>query len=47
LEHFEYRLLDRRTLDVQELNRLGLDGWQVVSAFPAGEGLRLVLLRRL
>ena len=46
-EHFEYRVLERRALDVEELNRLGLDGWQLVSTFPAADGLRLVLLRRL
>ena len=45
--HFEYRVLDRRELDVQELNQLGLDGWQLVTAIPVGEGLKLVLQRRL
>jgi hypothetical protein len=46
-EHFEYRVLERPSLDVEELNRLGFDGWQLVSTFPSGESLRLVLLRRL
>jgi hypothetical protein len=46
-EHFEYRMVERRALDVEELNRLGRDGWQLVSTFPSGEALRLVLLRRL
>jgi hypothetical protein len=45
--HFEYRVLDRREIDVQELNQLGLDGWQLVTAIPVGEGLKLVLQRRL
>jgi hypothetical protein len=45
--HFEYRLLDRQDLDVQELNQLGLDGWRLVTVLPSGEGLKLVLLRRL
>jgi len=46
-EHYEYRVLERLELDVEELNRLGLDGWLLVTALPAAEGLRLVLMRRL
>jgi hypothetical protein len=46
-EHFEYRMLERRELDVQELNSLGLDGWLLVTTLPSAEGLRLVLMRRL
>lgn len=45
--HFEYRLLERQALDAQELNQLGLDGWRLVTAIPSGDGLQLVLLRRL
>jgi hypothetical protein len=46
-EHFEYRLLERASLDAEELNRLGLDGWRLVSALPSGKGVQLVLMRRL
>lgn len=46
-EHFEYRLVERSELDLEELNRLGLDGWRLVTAIPSDEGFKLVLLRRL
>lgn len=46
-EHLEYRLLDVPALDAAELNRLGLDGWQLVSALPSPKGVQLVLMRRL
>jgi hypothetical protein len=45
--HFEYRLLERSDVDLQELNRLGLDGWRLVTAIPSDEGFKLVFLRRL
>ena len=45
--HYEYRLLERRDVDLQELNRLGLDGWLLVTALPSGQGYKLVLQRRL
>jgi hypothetical protein len=44
---FEYRTLERPTLDAEELNRLGLDGWELAAAWPEGKGVRLVLLRQL
>jgi hypothetical protein len=46
-DHFEYRLLERRKLDLAELNQLGLDGWRLVTAIPSDDGVELVLLRRL
>jgi hypothetical protein len=46
-EHFEYRILECASLDAEELNRLGLDGWELAAALPDGKGLRLVLMRRL
>jgi Tfp pilus assembly protein PilZ len=46
-DRFEYRILDVPTVDEEELNRVGLDGWHLASAVPAGPGLRLVLCRRL
>jgi len=46
-EHFEYRLLEDSALDPAELNRLGLDGWQLVAALPSPKGVQLVLMRRL
>jgi len=46
-DRFEYRSLERPTLDVEELNRLGLDGWELASAWPDGKLVRLVLLRRI
>ena len=46
-DHFEYRVFERPRLDVEELNRLGLDGWEVAAAWPDGAGVRLILLRRI
>lgn len=46
-DHYEYRLLERREIDLQELNQLGIDGWLLVTALPSGEGLKLVFQRRL
>jgi hypothetical protein len=46
-ERFEYRVVDVQEIDVEELNRLGLDGWQLALATPLEGGLRLVLSRRL
>ncbi len=46
-DHFEYRLLERFTVDVEELNSLGLDGWQLVAGLPSAKGVQLVLVRRL
>jgi hypothetical protein len=45
--HYEYRVLERRDIDVHELNRLGLDGWLLVTSLPAGHGLKLIFQRRL
>jgi len=45
--HYEYRVLDRPAVDVEELNRLGLDGWRLTTTLPSPGGLRLVLVRRL
>lgn len=46
-DRFEYRVLERPAVEVEELNRLGLDGWAVAAAWPDGEGVRLILLRRI
>lgn len=46
-DHFEYRVLERPTLDVDELNRLGLDGWRLATVLSSGGGIQLVLMRRL
>lgn len=46
-DHFEYRVLERFTLDAAELNSLGLDGWQLSAALPSTKGVQLVLMRRL
>ena len=46
-ERYEYRVVDRAAFEVEDLNRLGLDGWQLATAVPLAEGLRLVLARRL
>ena len=46
-ERFEYRVLEVAELDEADLGRLGLDGWQLSSALPVAQGLRLILLRRL
>ncbi len=45
--HYEYRLLDRPEVDVEELNHLGLDGWRLAAALPSPAGVRLILLRPL
>jgi hypothetical protein len=47
VEHYEYRLLERPQVDVDELNRLGRDGWRLASAVPRAESVQLVLSRRL
>ena len=46
-EHYEYRVLERRELDVEELSHLGLDGWLLATTLATTDGLRLVLVRRL
>lgn len=46
-EHFEYRVLDRPAVEAGELERLGLDGWQLAAALPSRNGVQLVLMRRL
>jgi Tfp pilus assembly protein PilZ len=45
--HYEYRLLVRNELDADELNRWGLDGWQLSGVVPQDAGLKLILQRRL
>jgi hypothetical protein len=45
--HFEYRVLERAEIEESELSRLGIDGWELAAAYPAGKGVKLVLLRRL
>lgn len=45
--HYEYRMIERSEVDVEELNRLGLDGWRLAAAIPSKSGCKLVLLRRL
>lgn len=46
-DHFEYRVLEREALDEAELNRLGLDGWELSAVVHDGHAFRLVLQRRL
>jgi len=46
-DRFEYRILDRPQLDADELNRLGLDGWELAAVSPEKGAVRLVLLRRM
>jgi hypothetical protein len=46
-ERYEYRLLERRALDTEELNRLGLDGWLLSAVVPRSGGVVLVLSRLL
>jgi PilZ domain len=47
VEHFEYRIVERPALGVEDLNRMGLDGWELAATLPSNEGVRLVFLRRL
>jgi hypothetical protein len=46
-DRFEYRVFERARVDAEELNRLGLDGWELAAAWPEGDLIRLVLLRRI
>jgi hypothetical protein len=46
-DRFEYRVFERPRVDAEELNRLGLDGWELAAAWPDGDLIRLVLLRRI
>ena len=46
-ERYEYRILERRELDVGELNLLGLDGWAVSAVLPRQSGAVIVLYRLL
>jgi hypothetical protein len=45
--HYEYRILDRSEVTVDDLNHLGMDGWRLTSTLPGPQGFRLVLIRRL
>jgi len=47
IDRMEYRVVERETLATEELNRWGLDGWEIASALPTDAGVRLILLRRL
>jgi len=47
LQHYEYRVTDVSEIVADELNQLGLDGWQLAAALPAGKLFRLVFVRRL
>ena len=42
LQHFEYRVVDAAAIVPDELNQLGLDGWQLSAALPAGKAFRLI-----
>lgn len=46
-ERYEYRILERRELDVAELNLLGLDGWALAAVLPRASGAVIVLYRLL
>ncbi len=46
-ESYEYRLLERATLEVDELNALGREGWVLAAVVPGSRTLRAVLRRRL
>ncbi len=45
--HYEYRTIERPTVEEEELNRLGLDGWRLTAVLPAKNQLKLILLRKL
>jgi hypothetical protein len=46
-EKLEYKLLERHEVEVDELNSLGRDGWQMTAALPAVSGVRMIFVRRL
>jgi hypothetical protein len=39
--------VDAAAIVPDELNQLGLDGWQLSTALPAGKAFRLIFVRRL
>ena len=47
IDHYEYRIIERATVDVADLNRFGKDGWRLVSIIPSAHGFKLILTRRL
>lgn len=47
IDHYEYRIIERPTVDVADLNRFGKDGWQLVTIVPAERGFKMILTRRL
>lgn len=46
-EHFEHRIIERTSVEVNDLNRFGRDGWQLVTIVPSAAGFKLVLVRRI
>jgi hypothetical protein len=46
-ERYEYRVAERTELRIDELNRLGLDGWLLTTTLPTKDGFLLVFARRL
>ena len=47
VEHYEHRIIERPTVDVQELNRFGRDGWQLVTIVPSAAGFKMILVRKI
>lgn len=47
MDRYEYRLIEVATIEADELNRLGRDGWALSAVLPQGQLWRLVLVRKL
>lgn len=45
-ERVEYRVLERPSLDPEELALLGQEGWELATTLPSTSGVKLILLRR-
>ena len=43
---WQYRVEQRETVDEQQLNKLGAEGWELVSVHRGTDGVELIFKRR-